>query len=369
MKLIAKYCSCFVFSSMLLFGQIKEVNHQWKDIKKSDGKIKLTEIKTWGKEANDYLKNPLDVTVDSKGNLYISNTGEDEIRVFSNTGKVLRAIGRGGQGPGEFNHPNGVRIDSKDNLIVADEFNNRVQIFINGQTPLILRPKAELYSLKIDKNDRILLKSGLNNHAEPKLHIYDYKGNLVGKIGSVNNPKNLKGVNAIMNNSFSFAADKKGNYYIANLSGSPCIEKYGSDGKMIMKINMKLCVPPKEVVIKEGAEGGGNMVLCFEVDAEGNIYVLVQRRELTDDEVKNYMPASVMSMKKGTGEKKERIIAPKMRKGKYDLYMLVVFDTNGNLKGSKSIDYLVNNIEIAGDNIFILDSANDSVIHQYKIEK
>jgi sugar lactone lactonase YvrE len=48
---------------------------------------------------------------------------------FSKDGKFLKAWGKKGSGPGEFNLPHSIAIDSRGRLLVADRENSRIQIF------------------------------------------------------------------------------------------------------------------------------------------------------------------------------------------------------------------------------------------------
>jgi iron(III) transport system ATP-binding protein len=72
---------------------------------------------------------PVCVTQDPKGNFYVGEYGgNDRVQKFSVDGKFLLQIGRCGTGPGEFERASG--IVWRDGLLyIADSFNNRVQIF------------------------------------------------------------------------------------------------------------------------------------------------------------------------------------------------------------------------------------------------
>jgi sugar lactone lactonase YvrE len=48
---------------------------------------------------------------------------------FSKDGKFIKAWGRKGTGPGEFNLPHSIVIDSRGRVLVADRSNKRIQIF------------------------------------------------------------------------------------------------------------------------------------------------------------------------------------------------------------------------------------------------
>jgi hypothetical protein len=59
--------------------------------------------------------------------VYVIDAEEHEIRVFSKTGTFIRAFGRKGQGPGEYDSPADLDI-SGDRIYVTDRFNKRVQV-------------------------------------------------------------------------------------------------------------------------------------------------------------------------------------------------------------------------------------------------
>jgi len=80
------------------------------------------------------------VAVDSAGNLYIADAGNNRIRKVSN-GAITTVAGNGmygfsgDNGPAtsaELNDPQSVAVDSSGNLYIADTFNNRVRKVSNG---------------------------------------------------------------------------------------------------------------------------------------------------------------------------------------------------------------------------------------------
>ena len=50
------------------------------------------------------------IAVDDSGNIYTLDPKEIRIRVFDSKGKLLRAFGRRGQGPGEFSGPGSIEV-------------------------------------------------------------------------------------------------------------------------------------------------------------------------------------------------------------------------------------------------------------------
>ncbi|HJT49034.1 MAG TPA: Ig-like domain-containing protein [Nitrososphaeraceae archaeon] len=83
---------------------------------------------------------PQGIAIDSKGNVYVADSGNNRIQVFSDNGTFIRAWGSTGAGHGEFRHPEGIGIDTiadinGNNIIyVADSGNNRIQVFSDNGT-------------------------------------------------------------------------------------------------------------------------------------------------------------------------------------------------------------------------------------------
>ena len=71
-------------------------------------------------------------------------------------GKFIKAWGKKGSGPGEFDTPHGLAMDSAGRLFVADRSNNRVQIFDqNGKFLEEWRQFGRPSSVFINKKDLI----------------------------------------------------------------------------------------------------------------------------------------------------------------------------------------------------------------------
>jgi tripartite motif-containing protein 71 len=76
------------------------------------------------------LAYPRAIASDATGALYVTNTGNDRIDVFNNTGGLLRSWGVSGRGRGQFNAPLGAGADAGGMRAVADSINGRVE-FLN----------------------------------------------------------------------------------------------------------------------------------------------------------------------------------------------------------------------------------------------
>ena len=80
-------------------------------------KLSLEFVKTIGEleteDENLAFHMPSDIIIDSKGFIYILDSGNHRIQKFDSDGKYITTIGNKGQGPGEFYYPLSIDIDPK----------------------------------------------------------------------------------------------------------------------------------------------------------------------------------------------------------------------------------------------------------------
>jgi hypothetical protein len=100
---------------------------------------------TGGPTGTTEFQFPVGVAVDSAGNVYVADLGNNRIRKVASDGSATTLAGNGtggffdgtggGTGTTEFNHPNSVAVDANGNVFVADNLNNRVRkVAANGAT-------------------------------------------------------------------------------------------------------------------------------------------------------------------------------------------------------------------------------------------
>jgi len=90
-------------------------------------------VEQWGAHGTNAgeLAFPRSVIVNSRGDIFVSEYGLTErVQQFTAEGEQLvRVLGRSGNGEGEFNRAEGLGIDALDRLYVADSCNHRIEIF------------------------------------------------------------------------------------------------------------------------------------------------------------------------------------------------------------------------------------------------
>jgi N-acyl-D-amino-acid deacylase len=119
----------------------------------------------------DTFNSPTDVAVAPNGDIFVSD-GHVNSRIvkFAKDGTFVKAWGKRGDGPGEFNVPHTIFFDSQGRLLVGDRSNRRIQIFdqdgtfldqwtqFGSPSGIFVTPDDTLYV--VDYNDKMALFVG-----------------------------------------------------------------------------------------------------------------------------------------------------------------------------------------------------------------
>ncbi|MCA9400747.1 MAG: 6-bladed beta-propeller [Candidatus Omnitrophica bacterium] len=87
----------------------------------------------------DYLESAAGLAVDTRGNIYITETSEQSIKKFDER-DILLTFGAEGRSRGQFDEPAGIFVDQEDRIYIVDTDNKRIQILKNSgnQKPLLV---------------------------------------------------------------------------------------------------------------------------------------------------------------------------------------------------------------------------------------
>lgn len=88
-------------------------------------------VRKWGKSGSrkGYLNGPSGICFGANNHLFIVDSNNDRIQVFTDEGEFVNCWGTTGKNKGEFNKPWGIVCDKNDDVYVSDWGNNRVQKF------------------------------------------------------------------------------------------------------------------------------------------------------------------------------------------------------------------------------------------------
>jgi ABC-type Fe3+ transport system permease subunit/DNA-binding beta-propeller fold protein YncE len=89
---------------------------------------------------------PYDICVDAAGFQFVCEFGNSRIQVFDAHDQPVEIIGGPGAAPGRFSNPWGVALDSAGNLYVADSLNHRVQKLVRNKA--VARSEYSVFSVQ-----------------------------------------------------------------------------------------------------------------------------------------------------------------------------------------------------------------------------
>ena len=203
-------------------------------------------VEQWGSHGTNLgqLVLPRSVAVNSHGDIFVSEyTTVDRVQGFSAIGrKPIVAMGKPGTGDGEFNRAEGLDVDAQDRIYVADSCNHRIQIFSRDGKWLKTYGKAgrglgELsypYDVRVDRAGR--------------QYVCEFGNSRIQVFGTNNEPLEIIGGPGArpgqFNNPWAIALDSQGNVFVAD-AGNHRVQKlvrHGAHSELSVR-NTKLQDP------------------------------------------------------------------------------------------------------------------------------
>ena len=154
------------------------------------------------------LKQPWDVTV-YNGEVFVADTGNNHVVIFSQDGQLVHTIGSTGSGPGEFSNPTSVAISPDGELYVSDLLNHRVQVLTLQGIYIREFGKGQLnsqYKLLLSSDKHVLVADLCNN----RVAVFSQDGTLVSSLPCAEYPIGL-------------AVDQRGDLLVAHNLGK-CVQ-------------------------------------------------------------------------------------------------------------------------------------------------
>jgi len=183
---------------------------------------------------NTAVNSPYGIAGDTSGTMFIADTMNNRILKWSAAGGYVSKWGTAGSGTGQFNWPTGVAVDPAGNVFVADLVNNRVLKF-NGsgvqqatsETNVGLTLKWP-FSVAIDSGGYVYVADS-GNHC-----IRKFDSNLVYQ-SAVGTPGSPGAGDGQFRNPYGVAIDKKFNMLYVADTGNSRVQKLTTAGTFVTK--------------------------------------------------------------------------------------------------------------------------------------
>jgi hypothetical protein len=170
----------------------------------------------WGSHGtgNGKFDHPRGIAIDSLGNIYVADTGNNRIQKFDSSGNFLVKWGSNGTGNGKFDTPRGVAVDSSGNVYVADTGNDRIQKFDSGGNFLAKWGSHGIGNGKLDHPSDVAVDSSGN------VYVADTRNDRIQKFDSSKNFLAKWGTSGSLDGEFdhprSVAVSSSGNIYVTD---------------------------------------------------------------------------------------------------------------------------------------------------------
>ena len=215
---------------------------------------------------------PEGLTLDTSGNVFVVDTGNDRVQKLSPTGTFLRAVGGPGWEDGQFNKPGGIAASKGLEIYVADGRNRRIQVFnlnlrllsvIGGADAGGSMDLGTLSGIAVSDADEILV-SDIDADQLVQIDTYSRLDRSFGGFGyGAGNLRRPLGI-AIEGREVVYVCDSE-NDRIAVFDRFGNFKK--TMGKDILLQPSALCVGPERTLIV--ADTGHHRIVVFDLDSGG----------------------------------------------------------------------------------------------------
>jgi DNA-binding beta-propeller fold protein YncE len=222
---------------------VADTENQRINIYSSNGTF-VSEFGRYG-DADGRFRSPEGIALDQEGNVYVADTGNHRIQVFSTNGTFLEQWGEYGADSATFASPEGIALDQEGNVYVADTGNHRIQVFSTNGTFLT---EWGVYG---EEGGSFRSPEGIALDQEGNVYVADTENNRIQVFSTNGTFLEQWGEYGDGDGSFRFpegiAVGQQGNVYVADtensriqvFSNGTFLEQWGSYGRSEEEIEMR----------------------------------------------------------------------------------------------------------------------------------
>lgn len=182
---------------------------------------------------------PSGVAVDASGNVYVADSGDNQIKMVNPAGVVTTLAGSGSSGSNNgtgaaasFYNPTGVALDASNNLYVADFLNNLIRkVTPAGVVTTVAGSDTAGHTDGVDTVASFYFPNSLTVDASGNIYVADDANNLIRKISpqgmvstiagsGAQGALNGQGAAASFSDPDGIAIDASGNLYVADANNN-----------------------------------------------------------------------------------------------------------------------------------------------------
>ena len=255
---------------------------------------------------------PAGLAVDAAGNIYVADYGNNLIRKIAATGLVSTIAGNGFQGSlngtgtaSSFNRPTSLVLDASGNLYITDSGNNQIrELSATGMVTTIAGSDSAGYVNAQDTSALFFDPLGITRDEKGNLYVADAGNNVIRLITPSNAVTTFAGATdsltsngtpspSLFNNPTGLTIDASGNLYVANYLNNN-----------LLKVNTAGVVSKIAGTGLQGAANGPDSSATFylpnsvALDAANNIYV----SDEIDNLIRKITPDGMVSTFAGNGK-------------------------------------------------------------------
>lgn len=291
-----------------------------------------TELELKGATEPPFFYRPVSMVLDGQ-ELYLLESGDNRIQVFSLDGRWLRNIGRKGKGPGEFDSPSGLDASGQQ-IYVADTFNSRIQIFNkNSQNTSAFKVLFFPDNLVWLDDEVLAISSLVSNLNGPEKMIYGYKTDGTRLWAIVDSQASGDRIYDTFCNQIFLRRGQPGIFYVIWKANTKYILKIDRQGQILKKINLSSDYPVKTINLP-GKEKRVLEGICWNAGYFNQNFYLIALEEMENKDV-------------GPGKK------------------VLIINEEGKLTGIIDFPLVIKKLVVSEDRIYALDTEDE--LHLFKL--
>jgi len=205
--------------------------------------------------ADDYFHEPSDIEVDAARSLiYVVDAGSCRVLVFDTQGNFVRAVGKKGQGPGEFQRPTGMCLVRGGGFAVADFGSNRIQTFdatgkfvrsvaaTGARVADLLFDDGKFFTVPAFSVSGYSVTLDSENKSQPLVNILDEEGKKTAEISVADFPEAQPFIRAIKHR-VSLALSPQGKLYLPFFAMN-LVQVFDKTGQKVASFTRPLAFKP-----------------------------------------------------------------------------------------------------------------------------